>query len=159
MNSNYVSAYQQHALHAHDMFERNWRRGCFERLIASIKRAPCAIRLMADLCPQQRKPLNAGHAIQKPVRVERIVGTAGSLDFDQGFRPLRREKRARWISVAVAMMTDPHSLPPIRVVEVGQEYYVVDGHHRVSVAKALKRLYLDAQVVSYSCDTRGCLSG
>src|ERR687886_2350641 len=38
------------------------------------------------------------------------------------------------------------ALPPIEVYALGEEYYVVDGHHRVAAARALGYLYLDALV-------------
>jgi len=148
MSGDYMSIHHQYVSRAHDMFERIWRRGHFERLIASIRQESRLISLLADRYHETDVPM-IQRATHKPVRLERIVGTAGSLDFDRGFRPLRRECRARWIAVAIAMMADPTALPPIRVIEVGGDYYVVDGHHRVSVAKALKRLYIDAEVVSW----------
>ena len=38
------------------------------------------------------------------------------------------------------------ALPAIEVYALGEEYYVVDGHHRVAAARALGQLYLDALV-------------
>ena len=36
------------------------------------------------------------------------------------------------------------SLPAISVVQVGDTYYVRDGHHRVSVARLLGEEYIEA---------------
>jgi hypothetical protein len=37
-------------------------------------------------------------------------------------------------------------LPPITLTLVGDRYFVVDGHHRVSVARALGQAGIDAGV-------------
>ena len=69
----------------------------------------------------------------REIPLERIVGTfdAGrARDFDGEFRPAQRTRR-RWLSVWRADTT-----PPITVMEVCGVYAVVDGHHRVSVARA-----------------------
>ena len=47
------------------------------------------------------------------------------------------------------MIDDPISMPAIQVVEVDGNYYVIDGHHRVSVARILDHLYLDADVTQW----------
>src|SRR3954468_15130466 len=73
-----------------------------------------------------------GNSVRE-IPLERIVGTfdAGrARDFDGGFRPEARTRR-RWLSVWRADTT-----PPITVMELCGAYVVVDGHHRVSVARA-----------------------
>jgi hypothetical protein len=44
-------------------------------------------------------------------------------------------------------MVEGDELPPIDVYKVGDEYYVIDGHHRVSVARSLDRATINARVV------------
>jgi hypothetical protein len=59
---------------------------------------------------------------------------------------MRRELRDR-----VRRMRDAFSrgeMPPIEVYEVGGVYFVVDGHHRVAVARETGAEYIDAQVTS-----------
>src|SRR5207302_8436937 len=51
----------------------------------------------------------------------------------------------RYRSVLTAMCTDV-SLPAIEVYALREEYYVLDGHHRVAAARAVGYLYLDALV-------------
>src|SRR3982074_3715593 len=38
-------------------------------------------------------------------------------------------------------------LPPIGFYQVGEGYYVIDGHHRVSVARSLGRETINARVI------------
>jgi len=81
------------------------------------------------------------------IRIAQITGTQSRADrFDCDFLPLDRRNKARWVSIAAAMMQTPSPLPPIDVVQVGTDYFVGDGHHRVSAARALDKLYINANV-------------
>src|SRR5262249_28827524 len=72
------------------------------------------------------------------VPLEAIVGTTDRKgDFDRSFRPRTGRIRPRWERVAEAMRRG-QELPPITVYQISQLYFVVDGHHRVSVARALR---------------------
>ena len=75
-----------------------------------------------------------------------IRGSEGRCqDFDAVFRPLRPDCRDRWVRIAVArLMRTP--LPPVTLTLVGDRYFVVDGHHRISVARALGQTEMDAEV-------------
>lgn len=147
MSDDIMSIHHQYAPQANELFERVWWQGVFARLIASLRGRSTAIELLSDH-DAESGVLTQKSAAYKPVRLENIVGTAGSLGFDRDFRPLSRDDKDRWVSAAIGLMSDPFALPPIHVIEVDGHYYVVDGHHRVSAAKALKRLYIDAQVIS-----------
>lgn len=81
------------------------------------------------------------------VPVEQIVGsTARTGDFDRSFNPRNDVNRERWKSVAKASHRGV-SLPPVELTKVGEQYFVVDGHHRVSVARQRGQTYIDAHVV------------
>jgi len=71
-------------------------------------------------------------------------GTQGG--FDRQFRPTTARVRARWERIANAARRG-ESLPPISVYRIGDVHFVRDGHHRVSVARALGRDTIDAYVV------------
>lgn len=68
-----------------------------------------------------------------------------STDFDASFHPLRQHIKERWMRVAHAFLTGA-TLPPVELIQVGEAYYVADGHHRISVARALGQHYIDATV-------------
>jgi hypothetical protein len=81
------------------------------------------------------------------VAVEKIIGTVNrNQDFDNEFWP-RREATTmhRWISIVKAFYLGQH-LPPIELRKVGEAYFVVDGHHRVSVARQQGQMFIDAYV-------------
>ena len=82
------------------------------------------------------------------VPIERIVGSAEvarSRDFDSAFRPLKPHLKKRWLSVAARYQMGG-GLPPVELFQVGDRYFVQDGHHRISVARALGQAGVDAYV-------------
>lgn len=94
---------------------------------------------------------------EQDLPVSRINGSVGrEKDFDNHFRPLTKHLRDRWIDVYALFETD--QVPPIIVYKYEHDYYVEDGHHRVSVARALGRLSIRAQVWEIPAPTRktGC---
>ena len=82
----------------------------------------------------------------RTVPIERIRGTEGrSNDFDRAFLPLRESSRERWMSIARARDQDK-ALPPVELIQVGDLYFCRDGHHRISVARAVGQRYIEAEV-------------
>ena len=80
------------------------------------------------------------------IKLDSVVGTVDrARDFDRAFRPTSGRSRARWERIAAAYRSG-QELPPIRVRRVGDMHFVVDGHHRVSAARALGLDTLDARV-------------
>lgn len=83
------------------------------------------------------------------VSIDRIRGSEGrSRDFDRRFRPLNGKNEARWVSVAAARFLEA-PLPPVNLILVGDTYYVRDGHHRISVARAAGQGEIEAEVVAW----------
>lgn len=84
----------------------------------------------------------------RQIPVAQIVGSvepARSQDFDAEFRPRNPHLKERWLSVAVRRQAG-RALPPVDLVQVGERYFVVDGHHRVSVERALGSQSIQARV-------------
>jgi len=92
-------------------------------------------------------PLSARrHAGLQTVPIRHIRGSQGRVyDFDRDFYPLRDHNKDRWLSVAGARKSGK-SLPPVELIRVGEVYFVQDGHHRISVARALGQQDIEAQV-------------
>jgi hypothetical protein len=85
----------------------------------------------------------AGPAV---VALDDIVGTVDRRrEFDRRFRPTSGRVRSRWEHIAAAMRRG-ESMPPVDLLQIGEIYFVRDGHHRVSVARALGRSDIDAVV-------------
>jgi hypothetical protein len=83
------------------------------------------------------------------IPVDQITGSASrTCDYDRFFRPLKNHLRERWVSAYLSLMNS--SWKPIKVYKVDSEYYVADGHHRVSVARYAGVAYIAAEVFEYS---------
>jgi hypothetical protein len=84
------------------------------------------------------------------IPLDRVVGSAAieakGGDFDPGFLPISARLRDRWTRI-YREMVEGDELPPIDVYKVGDLYFVIDGHHRVSVARTLGRATINARVV------------
>lgn len=87
------------------------------------------------------------------VPINQIRGSVGRSDeFTPGFRPLKDHTRQRWISVARAWQAG-QSLPPVELVQVNDTYFVIDGHHRISVARAMGQITIEANVIVWTPGT------
>jgi hypothetical protein len=104
-------------------------------------------RRMLSLAEAEARPVHGRHdADVQTIRVDRVQGSSGRCnDFDRNFHPLQEHTKHRWISVARARQ-EGKSLPPIELVQVGETYYCLDGHHRLSVARAFGQRDIEAQV-------------
>ena len=87
----------------------------------------------------------------EPIRVTKIVGSAArTTDFDEDFLPTKPHLKHRWESLERAYPTG--DFPPIVVYQVNDVYFVVDGHHRVGIAKQLGVEYIDAEITLIHTD-------
>ena len=86
------------------------------------------------------------------VSIDSIVGSEGRYrSFTRLFFPLQEDLRERWKKADQARISF-QDLPPIELYKVSNAYFVKDGHHRVSVARAKGGQYIDARVYEYECD-------
>jgi len=82
----------------------------------------------------------------QPVPLDKIIGSLGrSSDFDRVFLPTQKHSQNKWLSIDSAHMAGI-TLPPVQLYKVGDAYFVVDGHHRVSVARQKGQAFIDAEV-------------
>lgn len=95
------------------------------------------------------------------VKLTAVVGSAARRDdFDADFRLTNPELRTRWEGVVEALRTGTFPAP-VELVQLGELFFVRDGHHRVSAARSLGWDSLPARVtrictVAYAmCCLRG----
>jgi len=96
----------------------------------------------------------------QPIAVDSIVGTVDSHKaeaFDAEFRP-PAYGRQRWSQMCHAVQGGS-TLPPISVYRFEGRHYVRDGHHRVSVARALGQTDIDAEVTGLTTRAPGRNAG
>jgi hypothetical protein len=91
----------------------------------------------------------------RSIALSSIVGSVSRRggDFDRQFRPRTRRLAPRWQRIAVARLRG-QGLPPIDVYRVGGLHFVLDGHHRVSVAHAYGDTTIEAQVRQVQVEDR-----
>lgn len=81
------------------------------------------------------------------VPVDKIIGSVGRYrDFDRVFLPTQDRTADRWRSIARAHYDDV-SLPPVKLYKIGDAYFVLDGNHRVSVARERGVEFVDGEVI------------
>ncbi len=86
------------------------------------------------------------------VSIDSIVGSEGRYrSFTRYFLPLEEDLRDRWKKVAQAYYSR-QDLPPVELYKVRDAYFVKDGHHRVSVARAKGVKNIEARIYDYECD-------
>ena len=107
-----------------------------------------------DLLPfdRVRSGLRLKHTVDRgnhDVPIERIVGTLGrEREFNREFLPREEALRERWEEVE-ELAEGPAGFPAVELYQVGDAYFVVDGHHRVSVARSLNLPTIEAHVKEF----------
>ena len=140
--SNDMAARQQ----AVKMFDKAFGTAQRKRLFSSLMRGS---RRMQHLT-EETLPVNSRYVGTRVVSIDAIHGTESRGDeFDVDFLPLAEHIEQRWVSVATAIMRDI-TLPPVELLKIGSSYYVRDGHHRISVARAMGIKSIDAVVTEFT---------
>jgi hypothetical protein len=129
-------------------FSRARRRQLLSRLADRLRREPddANVILPFDEVVEAVGRRSERRLGLQAIELDSIVGTVDrSREFDRSFRPTSRRLRQRWERINKAMRQG-ESLPPIDVYRIGELHFVRDGHHRVSVARALGMEVIDAYV-------------
>ena len=120
-------------------FARERRRRALARIVSKLRSEPDDVSYML---PFEEVVAALGRTSEHDVGIqliplESVVGTVdrATSQFDRDFRP-SADVRARWERIAAARRRG-EAMPPIDVYRVGDLHFVKDGHHRVSVARAL----------------------
>ena len=133
---------------AQDDFLRARRHAALARLTARLRREPddVSVTLPLDEVLEALGRRGERRLGLQSISLDSIVGSVDrSREFDRRFRPRSSRVRGRWERIAQAQRRG-ESLPPISVYRVGDLHFVEDGHHRVSVARALGQTHIDAYV-------------
>jgi hypothetical protein len=131
----------------HD-FLRARRRQVLSRLANRLRREPDDVNIMLPF-DEVVEALGYQGEQRIGLRVIRLDSIVGSVDrghdFDRRFRPTSGRVRERWERLALAARRG-EAIPPIEVYRVGELHFIIDGHHRVSVAIAMGLSTIDAYV-------------
>jgi hypothetical protein len=129
-------------------FGRQRRRRALARISARMRREPSDVNV---ILPFEEVVAALGRRGERRLGLETIpldsiVGTVDrGREFDRRFRPTSGRTRPRWERIATAQRKG-QAMPPIDVYRIGELHFVKDGHHRVSVARALGYDVIDAWV-------------
>jgi hypothetical protein len=142
---------------AREKYHEARQRAMREDLLARIKGQP------VDLIPYEAIAgiLQAHARLAMPdvqsIPLDHIVGSVGRYrDFTRTFMPRSSISIERWTHIE-SQLNDMEGLPPIEVFQIGDVYFVVDGNHRVSVARANGFSEIDAYVTVIQLDVDVCL--
>jgi len=132
-------------------FTRARRRARLRTAVARIRREHTSNRLLS-FDDVRRELLVANNRLYRGTRVvevDEIVGSVGRWrDFDRSFLPARASVGERWKRIDRAFQRG-EELPPVELYEVGETYFVLDGHHRVSVARYHEVPTVEAAVAEF----------
>lgn len=126
-------------------FHEARRRAALEDLLARLTGKSTALLSYEDVYRKLRATGSANRGMRE-IPLAAIVGTVGRYtDFTRTFLPRAAISPARWAGVMVA--NGVAGLPPIEVYQIGEAYFVRDGHHRVSVARQVGATHIEAEVI------------
>ena len=129
-------------------FNRAKLKGVWEIVLNRLARRQGRLQSFAEavgtLQPEQSVALGL-----QDIPLKNVVGSVGrSREYTRRFRPRSstdREKE-RWRTIYMLAVTGL-GFPPVELYKIGQDYYVKDGHHRVSVARHLAWPTIQAYVI------------
>ena len=134
-----------HQLPQPSTFEKARRREAYRRFARAVKRnkEPADLLTLEEISDRLHV-FEQTYVGIRPIPLDKIVGTAGRAeDFDRNFLPRRFDVSDRWKRVERAF---PSAFSPIVVYQVGDSYFVVDGHHRVAIARQRGMSHIDAEI-------------
>jgi hypothetical protein len=130
---------------AKNLFERALRTGRRKRYWANMRGQSRALRSL-DAVQCDARITHRHYVGTQTVPLSAIAGSVDkATGFDVDFLPSSDHSENRWVHVATAMLRGL-TLPPVELIQVGETYFVVDGHHRISVAHSLDHTHVDAVV-------------
>ncbi len=126
-------------------FDEARRRALLGDLLRQIRGRPTDLLEFEDVRHRLRLASLADRGLQE-IPLRQIKGTLGrAREFNRAFLPREEALRQRWTEVE-GLARGSRGFPPISLYKVGEVYFVVDGHHRVSVARSVAAPTIEARV-------------
>lgn len=141
--SDYIESYRS----AREDFRHARREAAIQGIVARFTGKSTELLSYEDVS-QKLKAVGSADRGLKEIPIEKIIGSVGRYtDFTRSFLPRLDSDESRWAHVMSAMTNvRAQGLPPIEVYQLGDVYFVKDGHHRVSIAKQLGVNFIEAYV-------------
>ena len=119
-------------------FHRLRSKAALDRFWAGIRGESLDLLAYDEVSSKLRAVSQTNLGLQE-VALKNIIGSVNrTSDFDRNFRPLSDGDSTRWADVKAAM-TSPFTagVPPVTLYKIGEAYFVMDGNHRISIAKEM----------------------
>jgi hypothetical protein len=144
---------------ARDDFDRSRRRANWARLARWLRGRPSSrLPVLGEVTTvtgaagpgvrrlEYKRAGRLGAGAEAMVPIEQIVGTVEPTRcFDRHFRPTSELPRSRFERIA-AEIRSGRGMDPVDLYRCGGQYYVLDGHHRIAVARALGERWVWANI-------------
>lgn len=148
MSSN---AFKYHAA-LHD-FQSARQRAAVQEILARLTGKSTQLLSYDEVAEKLKLQVRTERGLQQ-IPLDAIVGSVGRYtDFTRTFLPRRADDQQRWVGVKAAMESG-EGLPPIEVYKVGEVYFVIDGNHRVSIARQEGFDSIQARVIELKTDIK-----
>ena len=138
-----------------DFVRARWR-SSFRRLRTRLLNGRALDRL--PCFDDARRRLGARGGVYRGLRVVRSTDVVGSVgrcsEFDRSFLPARASTEPRWKRVDRLFHLGKDEFPPVILYKIGDAYFVLDGNHRVSVARFHGVEWVDAVVTEFGASLR-----
>ncbi len=121
------------------------RKASLEIILDYLKRKPINLLSFDEINDKLREKKIQKKGLQK-IPLDAIVGSVGRYqDFTRKFFPRRENNQDRWVAIR-RKFTSTDTMKPIEVYQIGEVYFVLDGNHRVSVARQNSESSIQAYV-------------
>jgi nucleotide-binding universal stress UspA family protein len=129
-------------------FREARQRADLQEVLARLTRKSNALLSFEEVAQKLRLATRTERGVQS-IPVKAIVGSVSRYaDFTRTFLPRRTDDKERWVRVKAAFSDLKETgMLPIEVYKVGDVYFVLDGNHRVSVARQEGWPYIEAHVI------------
>ncbi len=126
-------------------FKRAREQAALQQILARLSGKSMELLSYEDVRQKLRATGIASQGLRQ-VPMDAIIGSVGRYnDFTRNFLPKHDSDKDRWARVLVAA-TEFAGLPPVELYQIGEAYFVQDGHHRISVARQLGAKEIQAYV-------------
>jgi hypothetical protein len=143
------SFYPNPRVAADQAFDRARHKAFLENVVSHLRGRPTDL-LPFDIIRSIIGPTSSRDLGLQQIPLDKIVGSVGKYqEFSRSFLPRLARDKERWKGV-FATALDVRGFPPIDVYQVSEAYFVIDGNHRVSVARQLGATTIEAYVTKLS---------
>lgn len=123
-------------------FKNARRKAALQEIISRITGQPDALIPFEEARKRLQASGEKSRGLQE-IPLKAIIGSVGRYaDFNRNFLPRHNSQSRRWVDVKASLI---HKMVPIQVYQIGEAYFVIDGNHRVSIARERG----DTQIAAY----------